>query len=190
VLVALALAVVVVSSGAAEERVIPGPGVAGTVAMARLLDALALGSYTPDDIAPPFDAVTHDGRVVALSRLKGRVVLVTFWATWCPPCKEELPMFDRLHREHESRGLTVLGVNVREDAATVRPFSRALGLTFPLPLDADGNIARQYGVIGLPTTFVIDRDGHPVGRAVGPRVWDSVPARAVLEALLAQSLTR
>ena len=189
-LAALAIAALVASSSAAEERVVPGPGAAGPAAMARLFDALALGRYAPDDTAPAFDAVTLDGRAVALSQFKGRVVLVTFWATWCLPCKEELPVFDRLYREHASRGLTVLGINVREGAAMVGPFSQALNLTFPLPLDVNGDIARQYGVIGLPTTFVIDRDGHPVGRAIGPRVWDSAPARAVLEALLAQSLTR
>ena len=177
-------------SGTCEERAVLGSSGTGPRAMANLLEALALGSYAPDDTASPFDAVTLDGRRVSLAGFKGRVVIVAFWATWCRPCKEELPVFEDLYREHKVRGLTVPGVNVREGAATIRLFTKALGLTFPLPLDADGVIARQYGVVGLPTTFLIDRDGRPVGRAVGPRVWDSAAGRAVLEALLSQSTTR
>ena len=177
-------------SGACQERAGTGSGGSGPPAMERLLEALDLGGYAPDDAAPPFDAVTLDGRAVSLPRLRGRVVFVTFWASWCRPCKEELPLFERLYRQHKSRGLTVLGINVREGVDTIRPFTKPLGLTFPLPLDADGDISRQYGVVGLPTTFLIDRDGRPVGRAVGPRVWDGAAARAIVGALLAQPAIR
>ena len=183
--VLLVLVVLLVASSGAAEEATPRSAATPT-AIARLLEVLALGGYAPGDTAPPFEAFTLDGRSVTLSELKGRVVVVAFWATWCPPCKEELPVFDRIQRARGPRGLTVVGINVRERARTVRPYAQALALTFPILLDLDGDIAKQYGVVGLPTTFLIGRNGAPVGRAIGPRVWDSEPARAILEALLEQ----
>jgi peroxiredoxin len=150
------------------------------------MKALDLGSYTADMKPPEFRGRTPDGQSVSLSGLRGRVVVLTFWATWCPPCKEEMPVFERFHRELGSRGLTVLGINVREGAPAIRAYGKELGLTFPLVLDPDGKIQAQYGVIGLPTTFLVGRDGRPVARAIGPREWGSAEARALLETLLAE----
>jgi peroxiredoxin len=95
-------------------------------------------------------------------------------------------MFDRLHREFAAQGLSVIGVNAREGTAAVREYSKELGLTFPLVLDSNGEINAAYGVIGLPTTFVIGRDGRAVALAVGPREWTSAPARTLIETLLAE----
>jgi peroxiredoxin len=97
-----------------------------------------------------------------------------------------MSVFERLHLEFVARGLSVVGINVRERTATVRAYSKELGLTFPLVLDPQGKIYAAYGVIGLPTTFLIDRDGRPVALAVGPREWAGAPARALIQALLAE----
>ena len=97
-----------------------------------------------------------------------------------------MPAIERLHRELGPQGLTVLAINAREGTPAVRAYARELGLTFALVLDPKGDIGRKYGVIGIPTTFLIGRDGRAVAFAVGPRAWGSPPARAILQALLSE----
>ena len=151
-----------------------------------LLEALNLAGYPPDEIPPEFSGRTPDGRKVSLAGLRGRVVLVNFWAAWCPECRPEMPVFERLHRDFAAQGLTVLGINVGETAQVIREYAKEMGLTFPLVLDPDSKIQRSYGVIGIPTTFLIGRDGVAVARAIGPREWGTAPARALIQALLAE----
>jgi len=158
--------------------------------MTRLLAALDLGTYRSEDTAPPFRASSQEGRSVTLASLRGRVVILTFWATWCTPCKDELPMFEQLHRAHEARGLSVIGINVRESGPVIATFGQTLGLTFPLVADTDGEIARRYGAIGLPVTFLLNRSGRPIGRAVGPRPWSAPAVTSIDEALLADPTTQ
>ncbi len=155
-------------------------------ALPELLKALNLSGY-PSLMQPPdFNGLTVDGQKVSLASLSGRVVLLNFWATWCLECRSEMPAFDRLHREFSAQGLKVVGINAREETSTIREYAKELGLTFPLILDPKGTINTAYGVIGLPTTFLIGRDGRPVALAVGPREWTSTPARAIIQALLAE----
>jgi peroxiredoxin len=99
-------------------------------------------------------------------------------------------MFERLHREFAAKGLSVIGINAREGTAAIRAYAKELRLTFPLILDPKGEINAAYGVIGLPATFLIGRDGRAVTRAVGPREWSSAPARTLIQALLAESVAR
>jgi thiol-disulfide isomerase/thioredoxin len=126
--------------------------------------------------------------VVSLADLRGRVVLVNFWASWCAECRPEMPLLERLHRDFAAQGLTVLGINVREETHCVQHYARGLDLTFALILDPQGEISRFYGVIGLPTTFLVARDRRPVALATGPRAWGSAEARALIQALLAESV--
>ena len=121
---------------------------------------------------------------ISLATLRGKVVIVNFWASWCVDCRPEMPALERLHREAGSQGLAVIGVNARETAQTVRRYARELDLTFPLVLDPSGAINTLYGVVGVPTTFVIDRDGRAVSFAVGPRDWGGRPARTLIDTLL------
>jgi peroxiredoxin len=97
-------------------------------------------------------------------------------------------LFERLHQDFIAQGLTVLGVNVREETQRMQRYAREFGLTYPLVLDREGVIAKAYGVIGLPTTFVVGRDGRPVALAIGPRAWGSAAARALVQVLLAESV--
>ena len=153
-------------------------------ALAELLKALNASGY-PSPMQPPeFSGVTADGQRVALASLQGKVVLLNFWATWCLECRPEMPMFERLHREFSAQGLAVVGINARERTSTIREYGRELGLTFPLIADPTGKINSAYGVIGLPTTFLIDRSGRPVALAVGPREWATAPARKLIQTLL------
>ncbi len=113
-------------------------------------------------LAPDFTLVALDGGAVRMVDLRGKVVLLNFWATWCPPCKAEMPDLDALHRTYgESQGLIVLGVNLQEDPGTVAPFVHEHDLSFPILLDADGHVTSDlYHVRPLPTSFIIDRQGH------------------------------
>jgi peroxiredoxin len=94
---------------------------------------------------------------------------------------------ERLHRDYARRGLAVVAVNFQEQPGRIRPYARELGLTMPLLLDPAGAIRQSYGVVGLPTSFLIGRDGRAVARAIGPRDWETGETRALLESLLAES---
>lgn len=128
---------------------------------------------TPIDIAEPLDAAhdfllpTLDGATLRLSDLRGRWVLVNFWATWCAPCRDEMPYLDRLATDHADR-LTVLAVNMRESEATVRAFVEELDLHLPILLAPDDATLLAYYVRGLPISVLIDPDGMLVRRIVGP----------------------
>jgi peroxiredoxin len=155
-------------------------------AVASLLKPLNLTAYPKGAIPPDFTARAMDDRELSLADLRGKVVIVNFWASWCLECRPEMPVLERLHRDFGARGLAVIGINAREAPATARRYAGDLGLSFPLVLDLDGKINVLYGVIGLPTTFLIGRDGRAVALAVGPRDWESPQARAVIEAMLAE----
>jgi cytochrome c biogenesis protein CcmG, thiol:disulfide interchange protein DsbE len=155
-------------------------------AIAPLLKPLNLTAYPKGAIPPDFTARAMDDRELSLANLRGKVVIVNFWASWCLECRPEMPVLERLHRDLGARGLAVIGINAREAPATARRYAGDLGLSFLLVLDLDGKINALYGVIGLPTTFLIGRDGRAVALAVGPRDWESPQARAVIEAMLAE----
>jgi cytochrome c biogenesis protein CcmG/thiol:disulfide interchange protein DsbE len=113
-------------------------------------------------LAEDFTLEAADGSTVTLSDLRGKVVLLNFWATWCPPCKAEMPDLEALHRDYgEEHDFVVVGVNLQEDAGKVQAFADANRISFPLLLDSDGNVStRQYGVRTLPTSIILDREGR------------------------------
>ncbi|MCZ6644664.1 MAG: redoxin domain-containing protein [SAR324 cluster bacterium] len=158
----------------------------GNPSLTRLQEMLELTSYPPEWKPPDFRTVTPDGQIVSLTGLRGKVVLVNFWASWCAPCREEMPAIERLHRAYGRQGLAVVAINIQELPGRIKRFGERLGLTFPLLLDLDGSIAKQYGVIGLPATFFIGRDGRPVALAIGERAWDSEAGHAYIRTLLAE----
>jgi thiol-disulfide isomerase/thioredoxin len=147
------------------------------------LDLVAYSSRTPP---PSFGGGTVDARQVSMIELRGKVVVVNFWATWCLECRQEMPALERLYRELAPQGFVIVAVNVREKKDTAQRYGKELGLTFPLVLDPDGKVSAQYGVIGLPATFLVGRDGRAIAFAIGPREWGGAPARALFNALLAE----
>jgi cytochrome c biogenesis protein CcmG/thiol:disulfide interchange protein DsbE len=153
-----------------------------------LLKHLDLVEYRPGTRAPDFTGPVLDAGPLSLGDLRGKVVIVNFWASWCLECRPEMPVLESLHRELASRGLAVVGINAREHPRAVGRYAQELRLTFPLVLDPAGKINNLYGVIGLPTTFVVGRDGRAVAFGVGARDWGSRAARALLETLLAESV--
>jgi peroxiredoxin len=112
------------------------------------------------DQAYSFALANLDGRPVALSDFKGQPVLVNFWATWCPPCRLEMPEFQRAFEAHQQDGLVILAVNEYEDADTVRSFfSDDMGFTYTALLDSEGAVGKAYGAVGLPASFFVAPDG-------------------------------
>jgi peroxiredoxin len=163
---------------------------AGDERLAPLVKALELRAY-PSVTAPPnFSGHTVDAREVSLAKLRGKVLIVNFWASWCAECRPEMPVLERLHRERAARGLAVIGVNARETSQAVQRYARELDLTFPLVLDPRGAINTLYGVVGLPTTFLIGRDGRAIAFGVGPREWGSPAALTLIETLLSEPAPR
>ena len=132
--------------------------------------------------APHFELPRLPSGVMTMKDLRQRVVLVNFWATWCPPCREEMPSMERLYRRHKDRGFTIVAISIDHDSADrVAAFANALGLTFPIALDRKGHVASRYTVRALPSSFLIDRTGHIAAIALGPRNWDATAAHALVE---------
>ena len=109
--------------------------------------------------APDFRLQSLDGTEVRLADLRGRVVLINFWATWCGPCKAEMPLFEDRYTTYRESGLEILAVNVGETTDVIRPFVDELGLGFPILLDPDLQVHDLYRVLGYPTTLTVDREG-------------------------------
>lgn len=133
--------------------------------------------------APGFSLLGEDGETYTLSAQRGKVVVLSFWATWCPPCRFEMPSLNRSWLALKDEGFMFLGVNVGEDADTVFEFTGEYPVTFPLPLDREAKVIKNYSVIGLPTTYVIDANGMVTHRAIGSREWDSPDMLKALRAV-------
>jgi len=118
-----------------------------------------------------------------LSEQRGKTVLVNFWATWCPPCLEEMPAMERLWRKHKDAGFVLVAVSVDADPQKVVPFAAAHKLTFPIVFDSKMTVAEKYGVRALPSSFILRRDGNLAGLALGPRHWDNQASHRLIEAM-------
>jgi len=138
--------------------------------------------------APGFTLNTLDGKEVDLSNLKGKVVLINFWASWCSPCKAEMPAIQATYQVYRDQGLVVLGINVTDqgEANAARQFAQTEGLTFPLLADVRGDIFQLYQVQALPTSFFVDRQGKIATVVVGGPMAEAL-IRSRVEALLKES---
>jgi cytochrome c biogenesis protein CcmG, thiol:disulfide interchange protein DsbE len=112
-------------------------------------------------LAPAIRLQTYEGEVISLAELRGRPVLINMWASWCPPCRAEMPAMQRVYEEYESQGFTILAVNTtyQDDLNRAMEFADELGLTFPILLDLDGQVSRQYQIRAMPTSFFVDGEG-------------------------------
>ena len=140
----------------------------------------SLRGRTPKDFE-----LTLNGKPTHLSDLRGKVVLVNFWATWCPPCVDEAPSLNALQRRIAPLGGTVVGVSVDEDQSAYEEFLRTYGISFPTSRDpGKGQLARDYGTTMYPETYVIGRNGRLDRKIVGPQDWTSPVLTAYLDKLL------
>ncbi|HHB13479.1 MAG TPA: TlpA family protein disulfide reductase [Chromatiales bacterium] len=167
----------------------------GVLALGLMLGLPAAGGSAPTEApierprarleAPDFSLQGLHGETLRLSAYRGRVVILNFWASFCAPCRHEMPALQRLWDRYRDRGLVVLAVAAdRGDSRQVRRFVEQGGYTFPVALDPTGAVRNRYEVVVLPTTYLIARDGRFSGRALGERQWDGPAIRSLVESLL------
>ncbi len=134
--------------------------------------------------APGFITEDAAGTRVVSTSFRGRLVVLNFWATWCPPCRLEMPAMERLYQEFRGKGLEVVAVNFMESPELVRAFAEEQKLTYPMLLDGRAEIAERYGVIRLPETVLIGRKGEVIAKTIGYKDWYKDDVRGLVAALL------
>ncbi|WP_455377779.1 redoxin domain-containing protein [Petrachloros mirabilis] len=143
------------------------------------------GVVRPGDEAPNFQLRDMNGRVVALSDLRGKVVLLNFWATWCGPCRVEMPAMEELYRRYPRKDFEILAVSTDpQGTAVTRPFQEEHHLTFPILHDADFRVGLIYGARTLPMTFMVDREGIVRQQIFGARDWAAPEADQLVQMLM------
>jgi peroxiredoxin len=149
---------------------------------AAVAAAAAFALYTAPDTPPPLmrgseapDFALSDlgGQRISLAGLRGQVVLVNFWATWCKPCEDEMPAMERLHQRMAGQGFQLLAISEDDERGTVEAYRKRLGLSFPILLDPDKQVSERYQTYRFPESFLIGRDGVVVERYIGPKDWDT-----------------
>lgn len=123
------------------------------------------------------------GNTVSLSDFRGKIVFLNFWATWCPPCIIEMPSMEKLHRRFKDKNFVMVAINSQETDAQTKSFFNKYKLSFIALLDSSGEVGSWFGVNALPTTFVLDIEGRIIGRALGPRDWNSQASIALFDYL-------
>ena len=137
------------------------------------------------DEAPNFQLRDLAGNIMSLSQFRGKVVLLNFWATWCGPCRVEMPAMEQLYRTFSRREFEILAVSTdAQGVAVTRPFQRAMGFTFPVLHDEEYRVGFIYGARSLPLTFMVDRQGVIRRKIFGARDWDSPEARDLIQTLM------
>jgi len=138
-----------------------------------------------DKKAPDFSLLDLHGKKVGLKQFRGKIILLNFWATWCGPCKEEMPFLEILHQQFKEKDFVVVTVSVDyEEAKLVREFVNKQRYTFPVLLDPKCEVLDLFEVKGIPTTFIIDKKGKMLGMAIGPRDWKCQEAISLISVLI------
>ena len=143
------------------------------------LQAMRDNAPTPDFFLPD-----PAGKKTTLKDFRGKLVLLNFWATWCIPCREEMPAMERLYQQYRNKGFTIVAVDVKDGRKDALAFLKELKITYPIMLDPDGEVGLLYGAWGLPTTYLIGPKGEGLARIWGPAVWDSAGAKQLIQDLL------
>jgi len=177
VVTAIAVVAVVRSPAPPVDRVVPSGSVETAI---RELDLIRPTKPKP---AEDFAVLTPRGRTFRLSEQRGKIVFINFWATWCPPCREEMPAMERLYERTKHSGVEMLAISVDADPASIAPFLGERQFTFTVGLDPKMSVANAYGVRGLPASFIVDRDGNLAAVALGPRAWDSPASQTLIGGL-------
>lgn len=148
----------------------------------------ALGFALPEKTISAVDFELEDlnGNLISLSSMRGKVVFLNFWATWCPPCRAEMSSMDRLYNRFASRDFEIIAVDLQENNKQVSKFVDDNNLTFKILLDKTGSTGAAYGARSIPTTYIIDRDGSVLARTLGGREWDTAQVFDLFEKILSR----
>ena len=153
--------------------------------MHGVVPAAERGLVKVGDEAPNFQLRDLEGRTVSLAQFRGKVVLLNFWATWCGPCRIEMPAMEQLYRSYPRKDFEILAVSTdAQGAAVTRPFQQEMGFTFPILHDAEYRVGLMYGARTLPMTFMVDRNGVVRQNVPGARDWAAPEARELVQALM------
>lgn len=139
--------------------------------------------------SPDFTLPNLGGEKVSLKDFRGKLLMLNFWASWCVPCRDEMPAMERLYQRYKDRGFVILGVNLQDNKKSAVAFVKELKITFSIAFDPNGEVGLLYGAWGLPATYLIDANGIALARAWGPADWYSPGARELIEALVGRSET-
>ena len=130
------------------------------------------------------------GNQVNLADFKGKIIFLNFWTTWCPTCRVEMPSMEKLHQKFKKKDFAMVTVNIQESAVQVKNFFKKYQLTFAALLDATGEVAFGLSIGSIPTTFILDKNGLPIGSILGPREWDSKKSIALFDHLIEKMETQ
>lgn len=140
---------------------------------------------------PALSFQDEDGRTLTLADFRGRVVLLNLWATWCPPCRKEMPSLDRLNAKRGGPAFEVVALSIDADPAAVKPFYREIGVTSLRGyFDSNARASAELGAFAVPATLLLDRHGREIGRALGPAEWDSPQVEALIDGALVTPAAR
>lgn len=135
-------------------------------------------------LTPDFSVLSAEGKKISLKDFRGKIIFLNFWASWCEPCREEMPAMERLYQEFKDKNFVVFAVNVKDRKQDAIDFVRELKLSYPVAIDPEGQVGLLYGAWGLPTTYLIGPKGEGLARAWGPAEWYSPAARKLIKELV------
>ena len=139
-----------------------------TIIIAAIVFVSAISAQSKPTKAPNFKLKTYDGKVISLDKFKGKVVLVNFWATWCPPCRAEIPDFLKVYKKYKSKGFEIVGIALDETGwSDVKPFMENMKINYPIVLGDQQTVMLYGGIEAIPTTFIVDKKGNIIDRHIG-----------------------
>jgi thiol-disulfide isomerase/thioredoxin len=130
----------------------------------------------------------QNGRLTSLSEFRGKIVFLNFWTSWCLACVIEMPSMEKLYQKFQDKGFAIVAIDLQETDATVLKFLEKYKLTFTTVIDSTGDVGAAFGIHGIPTTFILDKNGVIIGKVMGPREWDSRDSFALFEYLTDRSV--
>lgn len=133
---------------------------------------------------PEINLTTPDGKKISLRDFRGKIVMLNFWASWCVPCREEMPAMEKLYQEFKDKNFVILAVAVKDRKQDAVDFVKELKLTYPVALDPEGKVGQEYGAWGLPATYLIGPKGEGLARGWGPADWHGTGARKLIKDLV------
>jgi peroxiredoxin len=138
------------------------------------------------DVAPTpeINLATPDGKKISLKDFRGKIVLLNFWASWCVPCREEMPAMEKLYQEFKDKNFVILAVAVKDRKQDAVDFVKELKITYPIALDPEAKVGQEYGAWGLPATYIIGPKGEGLARGWGPAEWYGASARKLIKDLV------